>query len=258
MGSSDMEQVRIIINGALGHMGQALLAALNTGDWNLCLVGGIDKAAGAYPAPLFASAQEVSVDFDVLVDFSVPEGAMEALALCLEKNKPMVLATTGLSDEQKERVYAATEKIPVFYTGNMSLGVNLQMALVKKAASVLGENFDVEIVETHHNLKYDAPSGTANMLAEAVRTGRGEASPLAYGRHDTHKRREKGEIGMHSLRGGTVPGEHEVRFFGPNEELTITHRSYSKALFATGGLKAAAYIAHQTPGIYDMAGLLGL
>lgn len=253
-----MEGIRIIINGALGHMGQALLAALNTGDWNLRLVGGIDKAEGNYPAPLFSSAEEVNVDFDVLVDFSVPAGAMEALALCLSKNKPMVLATTGLSGEQKEQVYVAAEKIPVFYTGNMSLGVNLQMALVKKAASVLGENFDVEIVETHHNLKYDAPSGTANMLAEAVRDGRGEASPLAYGRHDTHKRREKGEIGMHSLRGGTVPGEHEVRFFGPNEELTITHRSYSKALFATGGLKAAEYVVTQKPGLYDMAGLLGL
>lgn len=253
-----MEQVRIIINGALGHMGQALLAALNTGDWNLCLVGGIDKAAGEYPAPLLSSAQGVNVDFDVLVDFSVPEGAMEALNLCLDKNKPMVLATTGLSEAQKERVYAAAEKIPVFYTGNMSLGVNLQMALVKKAASVLGENFDVEIVETHHNLKYDAPSGTANMLAQAARAGRGEDNPLVYGRHDPHKRREKGEIGIHSLRGGTVPGEHQVRFFGPNEELSITHRSYSKALFATGGLKAAQYIAAQAPGLYDMAELLGL
>lgn len=253
-----MEQTRIIISGALGHMGRALLEALNTGDWPLILAGGIDKMVGEYPAPLFSGAQEVDVDFDVLVDFSVPAGAMEALALCRERNKPMVLATTGLSEEQKQQVYEAAKEIPVFYTGNMSLGVNLQMALVKKAAAVLGENFDIEIVETHHNLKYDAPSGTAAMLAEAAQQGRGEAETLVYGRHDTHKRREKGEIGIHSLRGGTVPGEHMVRFFGPNEELSITHRSYSKALFATGGLKAAAYIAHQTPGLYDMAGLLGL
>ncbi len=253
-----MESIRILINGALGHMGQALLEALKTGDWPLTLAGGIDKAAGSYPAPLFASAQEVTADFDVLVDFSVPAGAIEALELCLKKKKPMVLATTGLNEGQKQQVYDAAEQIPVFYTGNMSLGVNLQMALVKKAAAVLGETFDVEIVETHHNLKYDAPSGTAAMLAEAVRRGREEESPLVYGRHDTHKRREKGEIGMHSLRGGTVPGEHVVRFFGPNEELSIAHRSYSKALFATGGLKAAVYISSQKPGRYDMAGLMGV
>lgn len=253
-----MENLKILISGALGHMGQALLEALKTGDWPLTLVGGIDKAAGEYPAPLFSSVREVNVDFDVLVDFSVPAGAMEALTLCLDKNKSMVLATTGLSEEQKQQVYDAAKQIPVFYTGNMSLGVNLQMALVRKAAAVLGENFDIEIVETHHNLKYDAPSGTAAMLADVARKGRGEQCPLVYGRHDTHKRRDKGEIGMHSLRGGTVPGEHVVRFFGPNEELSITHRSYSKALFATGGLKAAVYIAEQVPGLYDMTGLLGL
>lgn len=251
--------VKILINGALGHMGRALQHALESGSWPLTLTGGIDRTVGEYPVPLYANVEATEkADFDVLIDFSVPQGAMEALSLCLLRRKAIVLATTGLSLAQQQRVKEAAASIPVFYTGNMSLGVNLQLALVKQAARILGEAFDAEIIETHHNLKYDAPSGTAKMLIAAVEAGREKEEPLVYGRQETHKRREKGEIGIHSLRGGTVPGEHIVRFFGPDEELTITHRAYSKALFASGALKAAVYMADKAPGLYDMAGLLGL
>lgn len=251
-----MEKAGVLISGALGHMGRVLADTLKEQDWGLKLAAGVDKAAGEYPAPLFSSVEEVNVPFDVAVDFSVPEAAMAALQLCLKEKKPIVIATTGLTEEQKELVGQAAKVIPVFYTRNMSLGVNLQLALVREAARVLGPGFDAEIVETHHRLKYDSPSGTALMLAEAVKEEKGEEYTFAFGRHEAHKRREQREIGIHSLRGGTVVGEHQVSFFGEDEELSITHRAFSKRVFAQGALRAAVFVLRQKPGLYDMASLL--
>ena len=155
-----------------------------------------------------------------------------------------------------DRLNKAADLIPVFYSRNMSLGVNLQLALVRAATRVLGADFDPEIVEIHHNLKVDAPSGTALMLAEAIDETRGGESELVFGRHETNKRREKKEIGVHSLRGGNKAGEHSVYFLGADEEIVITHRAGSKRVFAEGALTAAIWLMKQRPGFYTMSDVI--
>ena len=243
---------RVLINGALGHMGQAVLSALKAGDGSLVPAVGVDLQQGDFPGVLFAAASEVDVPFDVAIDFSRPGAAMAVLDLCLREKKPLVTGTTGFGEAEMGRLREASKVIPVFFSRNMSLGVNLQMALVKAAARVLGESFDPEIVETHHNLKVDAPSGTALMLAEAIEEVRAGESQLVFGRHETNQRRAKEEIGIHSLRGGNIAGEHAVYFLDTDEELVITHRAGSKRVFAEGALKAAAFLLAQQPGFYTM------
>lgn len=248
--------MRIIISGALGHMGRVILGQMESEGNNWTLACGLDcRQDASYPAPIYSDIDAVKEPFDVLIDFSVPAAAMQALSLCLREKKPCVIATTGLSEEQIEKVHEAAKVIPVFYTGNMSLGVNLQMALIKKAAAVLGTGFDIEIVETHHNLKKDAPSGTALMLANALKQVCNEKE-YVYGRHGRDCKRKPAEIGIHSLRGGTIVGEHTVRFLGTDEEIEITHKAYSKAVFAKGALRAARFVAQQPAGLYDMGDLL--
>lgn len=243
---------RVLINGALGHMGQAVLAALKAGEGELVPAAGIDIQPGEFPGALFSSAAEVDVPFDVAIDFSRPEATMAVLDLCLREGKPLVTGTTGLGEGEMARLKEAARTIPVFYSRNMSLGVNLQLALVRAATRVLGDAFDPEIVETHHNLKVDAPSGTALMLAEAIEASRHMESELVFGRHEKNRRRTKEEIGIHSLRGGNVAGEHAVYFLGTDEEIVITHRAGSKRVFAQGAVKAAAFLLSQNPGMYSM------
>ena len=249
--------IQILLSGALGHMGRVIAGQMQTARDTFQLAGGIDIGTdAAFSAPLFSSAEAVNIPFDVCIDFSVPAAALQALSLCVREKKPIVIATTGFTETQRRTIAEAAEKIPVFFTGNMSLGVNLQVALAKQAAAVLGEAFDIEIVEAHHNLKKDAPSGTALMLANALSKCGNENKELVFGRHGGDCRRQKNEIGIHSLRGGTLCGEHTVRFLGTDEEIEITHRAYSKAIFAKGALSAAAFIAKMPAGLYDMNNLL--
>ena len=243
---------RVLINGALGHMGQAVLAALNADGRELVPAVGIDLQKGEFSGTLFSSVAEVNVPFDVAIDFSRPQATMAVLDLCLREGKPLVTGTTGLGDAEMARLKEAAQTIPVFYSRNMSLGVNLQIALVQAATRVLGDAFDPEIVETHHNLKVDAPSGTALMLAEAIEAARSGESEMVFGRHETNKRRDKTEIGIHSLRGGNKAGEHTVYFLGTDEEIIITHRADSKRVFAEGALKAAGFLLDRAPGFYTM------
>ena len=243
---------RVLINGALGHMGQAVLAAIKNADGDLVPAVGIDLQTGAFPGILFTSAEEVNAPFDIAIDFSRPQATMAVLELCLREKKPLVTGTTGMGDAEMIRLKEAAEVIPVFYSRNMSLGVNLQLALVRAATRILGPAFDPEIVETHHNLKVDAPSGTALMLAEAIESARDGESELVFGRHETNKRREKKEIGIHSLRGGNKAGEHSVYFLGTDEEIVITHRASSKRVFAEGALAAAIWLLKQKSGFYSM------
>ena len=243
---------RVLISGALGHMGQAVLASLNAGDGSLVPAVGIDLQKGDFPGVLFSSADQVDVPFDVAIDFSRPAAAMAVLDLCLREKKPLVIGTTGLGEGEMARLKEASQVIPVFFSRNMSLGVNLQLALVQAATRVLGDAFDPEIVETHHNLKVDAPSGTALMLAEAIEGARAGESELVFGRHETNKRRAREEIGIHSLRGGNKAGEHTVYFLGTDEEIIITHRADSKRVFAEGALKAAGFLLDRAPGFYTM------
>lgn len=249
---------KVLINGALGHMGQAVLAALKAADGDLVPAVGIDLQTGDFPGALFASAEAVDVPFDIAIDFSRPQATMAVLELCLREGKPLVTGTTGLGEAEMSRLKEAAKTIPVFYSRNMSLGVNLQLALVRAATRVLGSAFDPEIVETHHNLKVDAPSGTALMLAEAIEGARDGESELVFGRHETNKRRDKKEIGIHSLRGGNKAGEHSVYFLGTDEEIVITHRAGSKRVFADGALTAAAFLLDRDPGFYTMENVISM
>lgn len=249
--------MQVIISGILGHMGQVLMQQMAADPLHYTLTGGLDiKQDAGLHIPVFQNIDDVNIHFDVLIDFSVPDAAMQALELCVREGKPCIIATTGLNEEQREKIRSASQKIPVFFTGNMSLGVNLQMALIRKAASVLDGSFDMEIVETHHNLKKDAPSGTALMLANALMEASTEDKELIYGRHGVDCKRKPKEIGIHSLRGGTIVGEHTVRFLGTDEEISISHKAYSKAVFAKGALRAADYVISKPAGLYDMNDLL--
>lgn len=247
---------RVLINGALGHMGQAILSVLQAGNGDLVPAVGVDIQQGQFPGALFARAADVDAPFDVAIDFSRPAATMALLDLCLREKKPLVVGTTGLGEAEMARLKEASQVIPVFFSRNMSLGVNLQLALVQAATRILGPAFDPEIVETHHNLKVDAPSGTALMLAEAIEAARAGESQFIFGRHEKNKRRTREEIGIHSLRGGNVAGEHSVYFLGTDEEIVITHRAGSKRVFADGAVKAAAFLMEQQPGFYTMADMI--
>ena len=168
----------------------------------------------------------------------------------------MVFATTGYSDAQIEQIKLASKEIPIFFSFNMSLGVNLICSLAKKAASILGDGFDIEIIEKHHNQKIDAPSGTAIMLANAVNSQFDGNKVYEYDRHSIRQKRSKKEIGIHSVRGGTIVGEHDVIFAGRDEVITISHSAYSKEVFAVGGVRAAKFIAGKPAGLYDMNSIL--
>ena len=167
-----------------------------------------------------------------------------------------VLCTTGYSAEQTREIQEASKELPLFYSRNMSLGINLLIELAKKAEAVLGDAFDVEIVEMHHNQKIDAPSGTALMIADAINQVRNDSMQYVYDRHSQRKKREKQEIGLHSVRGGTIVGEHQVIFAGQSEVITLSHSAQSKELFAAGAVNAAVFMAGKVPGLYDMSHMI--
>ena len=248
--------IRLLLNGIHGQMGKAVCRTLPAYADRIELVCGVDISDAPAPVPVYQSAAEAEDTFDVAVDFSIPAASMAILDRCVALHKPLVLCTTGLNEEQLERVAKAAQTIPVFRSGNMSLGIHLMRALCAKARATLGDGFDVEIVETHHNRKLDAPSGTAKMLAETIAGASGQPMECVYGRHETAHRRAHNEIGIHSLRGGTVVGEHEVLFFGNDEALSIKHSAYSKDVFANGALRAALFLTGRPAGQYDMSDLV--
>lgn len=246
---------KIIMTGCSGKMGASIIAAAaNRNDVEIA--AGVDlvapKNADFVYAPSFA---ELQCDADVIVDFSNPAVLDSLIAYAIAHKLPAVICTTGFSEDQKKQIKAASEQIPVFYSGNMSLGINLITELAKRAAAVFGEGFDIEIVEQHHNQKLDAPSGTALMIADAISQVRTDAE-YVYDRHSYRKRRGKNEIGIHSIRGGNIVGEHEVIFAGQDEILTISHSARSKTVFAVGALNAAVFLKGKAPGMYDMSDLL--
>lgn len=254
--------IRIIINGAMGKMGQALCEGValgaGTGDDELVVVAGIDRyAAGAKgPFPIFESVDQCDVPADVVVDFSRPDALPQVIAYCKDRGLPCVIATTGLDEAHQRIMDEAAEHIPVFQSANMSLGINLMLDLVRTAAMALGARFDVEIVEAHHNSKIDAPSGTAFMLFNSVNEAMGGSMEPVFGRNDRLERRSPNEVGISSIRGGTVTGAHEVMFFGPDEVLTIGHSAQSRRIFALGALGAVRYIVGRQPGRYTMEDLI--
>ena len=262
--------VKIAIVGCNGKMGGFVARAVEESAACETLFGVDAFGVSRYDFPVFKSFDEAADKPDVIVDFSNPAALDGMLGYALQNAVPCVICTTGYSAEQVAQIKKASEQIAVFYSGNMSLGINLLTALAKQAARVLGDSFDIEIVEKHHNLKVDAPSGTALMIADGISETLAEEPQYVYDRSETlaeepqyvydrhayRKRRSKNEIGIHSVRGGTIVGEHEVIFAGHDEVVTLTHQAQSKEVFAAGAVNAAVFLAQQPAGLYDMTSLL--
>ena len=252
-----MQPIQILLCGCSGHMGRVVVNCVaSRTDCTICAgIDLTDTVGGAFP--VFQHPKEVQCDADVIIDFSHPSVLTDLLCYAMHNQLPIVLCSTGYSDSQLEEIKRAAAVIPVFKSGNMSLGINLMIELAKRAAIVLGEAFDVEFIEKHHNRKLDAPSGTALMLAEGVSSVLPGESSYVYDRHSRRMPRSKTEIGIHSVRGGTIVGEHEILFAGPQETISITHTAQSREVFACGAVNAAVFMkGKKTPGLYDMTDLL--
>lgn len=248
--------VKVAIVGCNGKMGGFVARSVEENSSCAALFGVDAFGTNNYDFPVYKSFDEAVEKPDVIIDFSNPAALDGMLSYALENSVPCVICTTGYSQEQIDKIKSAGEKIAVFYSGNMSLGINLLIELSKQAARVLGGSFDIEIVEKHHNLKVDAPSGTALMIADGISETLENEPQYVYDRHAYRKRRSKNEIGIHSVRGGTIVGEHEVIFAGHDEVVTISHSAQSKEVFAAGAVNAAVYLASQGAGMYDMGDLL--
>ena len=247
---------RIILCGCFGKMGR-VITALVAERPDCEIAAGVDLAGGEAKFPVYSKMADVKEGADVIVDFSHPALLTDILGYAAEHgNIPVVLCTTGYSAEQVAALKSAAETLPVFYSRNMSLGINLLIELSKKAAQVLSTDFDIEIIEKHHNQKIDAPSGTALMIADAITSVRDIDTEYVYDRHAQRKKRETKEIGIHAIRGGTIVGEHEVIFAGKHELLTLSHSAQSKELFAVGAVNAAVYMCGKEKGLYDMSDLI--
>ena len=251
--------VRAIMHGCNGKMGQ-VITRLAAEDGQIEIVAGIDRNKGRNNTyPVFETLKECTVEADVVIDFSNAAAVDELLAVCVEKQLPVVLCTTGLSEEQLSTTEEAAKKVAVLRSANMSLGINLLMKLLQSAATVLAPaGFDMEIVEKHHNQKLDAPSGTAIALADSMNEALDKAYTYTYDRSKERKKREKQEIGISAVRGGTIVGEHEVIFAGADEVIEFKHTAYSKAVFGKGAIEAAKYLAGKPAGRYDMSDVIQL
>lgn len=241
---------RALICGICGKMGANLIELLND-DSELTAVCGVDLRQKPALPPVYPSFNDVKESVDVIIDFSSPAVLKDELDWAVKHNVPVVLASTGYSEEHLKMIDEAAKKIAVFKTGNFSLGINLLVKLVKKAAQTLGESFDIEIIEKHHNLKVDAPSGTALMLADSVNEAYDGGKTYLKGRDGIVGKRGK-EIGIHAVRGGTIVGEHEVMFAGEDEIITLSHSARSKRVFAVGAIRAAKWLIGKPKGKYDM------
>lgn len=250
--SQNFEPLRIILCGACGKMGKSLFAlTLNT---NLKVVCGVDLSPCERPFPVYPSLCDVSEAADVVVDFSSRSDLALRVDLCAQRKLPLVLAVTGLSEQDNALLEKASRLIPILYSENFSIGIALLKTLSNYTAQILGPDCDVEIVERHHRHKKDAPSGTALALASEVQKGLRELRPLVYGRHGWKENSDK-EIGIHSVRCGEIIGDHEISFALPNETLTLAHSAQSRAAFAHGALLAAQWIPKQPPKRYDFSDL---
>ena len=249
--------LKIIISGCNGHMGR-VVASLCAADPQVEVVAGFDVMGSTdREFPVFSSPAQFQGKADAVIDFSSPAALEGLLAFGKATKTPLVLATTGYSPDQVAQVGAAALEVPIFRSANMSLGINVLLELVKKAAAVLGDSYDIEIVERHHRRKVDAPSGTALMIADAAASACGHETEYVFERHSVRQPRDKKEIGISAVRGGTIVGEHEIIFAGHDEVMEIKHTALSREIFAQGAVEAAKFMATVTaPGMYDMSMLV--
>ncbi|MHC4335093.1 MAG: 4-hydroxy-tetrahydrodipicolinate reductase [Planctomycetota bacterium] len=261
---------KLIVVGAAGRMGKRVLC-LSVEAAEFDIIGAVEQPGHpevGKDAGLVAGIGAIDVKLggvfpagaDVAIDFSMPEVSEKTIEYCLEKGAALVLGTTGLSEQQRERIGAAAQKIPVIYGTNMGVGMNVLFSLVGKAAAMLGDEYDIEIVEEHHRFKKDAPSGSALTLAENIckATGRDFPACITHGRSGKDALRQKGTIGMHAVRAGDITGVHSVIFGTLGEKLTLNHTAHSRDTFARGALRAAGWLTGKQPGLYSMADVLGI
>ena len=244
----------ILLHGACGKMGRAIAEAVAKKD-DMRIICGIDvNPSGNSEFPVFTELADVPEDteIDAVIDFSHYTAVDGIIKFCERRIIPAVIATTGLTDEQNEAVKKLATKVAVFKSANMSVGISLLKKLVAEAADFLGEDFDIEIVEKHHNQKVDAPSGTALAIADAINKAEDGKFEYVFDRHSKREKRSKKEIGISAIRGGNIVGDHDVLFAGNNEIIEINHRALSRNIFADGAVKAAEYIIGKAPGMYDM------
>ncbi len=249
--------VRIIMHGCNGKMGQ-VISGIAANDAQAEIVAGIDVYDGITNTyPVFADIKDCNVEADVIIDFSTAKAVDGLLDYAVEKQIPVVLCTTGLSEEQLARVEADSKKVAILKSANMSLGINTIMKLLQDAAKVFAPaGYDIEIVEKHHNLKLDAPSGTAIALADSINEAMDHQYEYIYDRSQRREKRDAKELGISAVRGGTIVGEHEVIFAGTDEVIEIKHTAYSKAVFAKGAVEAAKFLAGKPIGLYNMSDVI--
>ena len=249
--------LKIIISGCNGHMGR-VVTSLCEADPQVQVVAGFDVlGASDREVPVYSSPAQFHGEADAVIDFSSPAALDGLLSFARDTRIPMILATTGYTPEQVAQIGAAALEVPIFRSANMSLGINVLLELVKKASTVLGDSYDIEIIERHHRRKVDAPSGTALMIADAAASACGHETEYVFDRHSVRQPRDKKEIGISAVRGGTIVGEHEIIFAGHDEVMEIRHIAHSREIFAKGALEAAKFMATvDAPGLYDMSMLV--
>lgn len=247
--------MNILLNGAMGRMGKEIIKAVEKQE-DLKIVCGVDiKQNNENDFPIYNNIEEITQNVDVIIDFSIPQATFGILKYAKENKVPVVIATTGFSKEELVKLEELSKEIPIFRSSNMSLDINLMANIVQKIAEVLKQS-DIEIIETHHNRKIDSPSGTAILLADAINEVFEGEKKYNFERMQKREKRNKNEIGFSSIRGGNIVGEHSVQFFGENETLEITHKAYSRQVFAEGTIKAAEFIVKQPAGLYNMKDLV--
>jgi len=246
--------IKIIISGILGRMGKEIIKLSHTID-DVSIIAGYDIREEDIGIPLKNTIEELPGDFDVIIDFSSPRATVNMVKFAVQHLKPIIIGTTALGDEDNKKILEASHKIAVLKASNMSVGINVIFAMLKKLPDILYKNFDIEISEIHHSKKKDSPSGTARTMGKII-SERKENAHFHYGREGNELKRENGEIGFHSIRGGTVAGIHTVYFLGDDESIEITHRVYSRRIFAIGAIAAAKWIFKKKPGIYSMQDLI--
>lgn len=250
--------VKVIMHGCNGKMGQ-IISDIVAGDNNVEIVAGIDPVDGIKnDYPVFKSIKDCNVEADVVIDFASAKAVDDLLEYSVDKKIPVVLCTTGLSDEQLAKVKTSSDKVAILKSANMSLGINTLLKILQEAAKVFAPaGFDIEIVEKHHNQKVDAPSGTALALADSINEAMDNVYEYKYDRSQERKKRDSKEIGISAVRGGNIVGEHEVFFAGTDEVIEFKHTAYSKAVFGKGAVEAAKFLAGKPAGLYDMSDVIG-
>lgn len=248
--------LKIIFCGISGKMGHATYQIIKDNK-NFEIVAGVDAINdGSFPFDVFKSFKDIKVKADVIIDFSRPETLDDMLEYALLNNLKLVIATTGYSKEQEDKILKASKKIAILKASNMSMGVTLLNVLAAQAAAFLQDDFDIEITEVHHNQKVDAPSGTALTLANAVKEALNGDANFVYSRYGKDCKRQKKDIGIHAIRGGSVVGKHDISFFGDNETITISHEASNRSIFAKGALKACLFLKDKKSGLYSMKDLI--